>query len=375
MDRLLQAQLEDDPLLTEAAEWFFEMRSDEVSGERIAEWQQWLSDATNRGAFGRVEALWRLIDGATVRWPAEAEVAADGYSGTESITAWRLRCGQHAEPKARRRAGIARNWRVRRMAIVGIAAAAAAAAITFVAYWPILAVALQGGSRIAVATRVSDTRTISLPDGTVVSAGADTDLVATFLQRSRTVVLRHGEAYFRVVKDPSRPFTVRVGDATVTDVGTAFDVRRTLNGVVVAVAEGVVNVATRSTGAHIRSLGHPLGSIEAPGLAPIELSAGERLALESFDTLPHLSPVNPNSVAGWRKGRLQYVDEPLDGVIADLARYSDRRIVLATPAVANLRVTGVVYVQDIDGWLSSLEATFPLRVLPEKDGTTLIEQR
>ena len=43
MDRLLQAQLEDDPALKEAAEWFFEMRSDDVSGERIAEWQQWLS--------------------------------------------------------------------------------------------------------------------------------------------------------------------------------------------------------------------------------------------------------------------------------------------------------------------------------------------
>lgn len=374
MDRLLQAQLEDDPLLKEAAEWFFEMRSDEVSGERIAEWQQWLSDATNRGAFGRVEALWRLIDGATVRWPAEAEVAADDYSGAQSITAWRLRRGRGAGPGARSRSGTPRNWRNPRMAIAGIAAAAAAA-IAVVPYWPILTVALQGGSRIAVATRVSDTRTISLPDGTVVSAGADTDLVATFLQRSRTVVLRHGEAYFRVVRDPSRPFTVRVGDATVTDVGTAFDVRRTLNGVVVAVAEGVVNVATRQTGAHVRSPGQPVGSNAAPGLAPIALSAGERLDLESFDTLPHLSPVNPDWVAGWREGRLQYVDEPLDVVIADLARYSNRRIVLATSAVANLRVTGVVYVQNIDGWLSSLETTFPLRVLPEEDGTTLIEQR
>lgn len=374
MDRLLQAQLEDDPLLKEAAEWFFEMRSDDLSGERIAEWQQWLSDAANRGAFGRVEALWRLIDGATVRWPAEAEVAADDYSGTESITAWRLRGGQRATPGARSQVGTPRNWRNMRMAVVGIAAAAAAA-VTVVAYWPILTVALQGGSRIAVATRVSDTRTVSLPDGTVISAGADTDLVATFLQRSRTVVLRHGEAYFRVVKDPSRPLTVRVGDAIVTDVGTAFDVRRTLNGVVVAVAEGVVNIASRSTGAGIRPSGHPVGSNEAPGLAPIELSAGERLALESFDTVPHLSAVNPKWVAGWREGRLQYVDEPLDGVISDLARYSDRRIVLATPAVAGLRVTGVVHVQNIDGWLSSLEATFPLRVVPERDGTTLIEQR
>ena len=374
MDELLQERLEDDPLLREATEWFLEMRSDEVSGERIAEWQQWLSDTNHRDAFGRVEALWQLIDGATVRWPTEAEVATDDYSGAESITRWQVRSEHRESPPTRSRLASQPNWRNLRMAILGVAAAAALAVVA-IAYWPIFVVALQGGSRIVVATGIGDTRTITLPDGSVISAGADTRLMVTLLKESRSAVLAHGEAYFRVAKNPSRPFTVRAGDTTVTDIGTAFDVRRSLNGVIVAVEEGVVDVAARQLPGHFESIEHLLGADRKPRLTAIELTAGQRLALESINTRPQLSSVNPHWVGGWREGRLQYLDEPLNGVVSDLARYSKRRIVIATPALVNLRVTGVVFVQNIDGWLASLEATFPIRVVSEADGSTLIEQR
>lgn len=372
MDRLLQAQLEDNPLLKEAAEWFLEMRSDDVSGERIAEWQQWLSKAANRDAFGRVEALWRLIDGATVRWPTEAEVTADGYSGVESITAWRLSSERRSKRPPRTQVARQRNWPNLRIALAAVAAAATAAVVAL-AYWPTLSVTLQGGSRIAVVTTVGETRTVRLPDGSIISAGAETEFVATLLKQSRSVVLRHGEAYFHVAKDPIRPFTVRAGDMTVTDVGTAFDVRRTLNGVIVAVAEGVVDVAKQLPHDHLSPIEQLFGS--KPRLAAIQLTAGQRLAFESFNPVPELSGVKPDWVGAWRDGRLQYVDEPLNAVVADLARYSDRRIVIASPRLASLRVTGVVHVENINGWLDSLQATFPVRVISERDGTTTIKQR
>lgn len=371
MDRLLQAQLEDDPLLTEAAAWFFQMRSDDISGERIIEWQQWLADAGNRDAFGRVEALWRLLDHATVRWPTEAEVTADRYCGAESITSWRHHGQPRPAPAARKRPTHRWHRPDVRLAITGIAAAAALALLA-AAYWPALTVALQGGSRIAIATGIGETQTVRLSDGSVISAGADTRLVATLLQRSRTVVLTRGEAYFRVVRNPTRPLTVRAGSTTVTDIGTAFDVRRTLDGVVVAVAEGVVNVATRPRSDAFGAIKRLAGAAAAPAMAPIQLTAGQRLAVESFATQPLLSSVKPGWVGGWRDGRLQYVDEPLDAVVSDLARYSDRRITIASPAVGALRVTGVVDVNNIRGWLDSLQATFPVRVSSDQNGATTL---
>ena len=128
---------------------------------------------------------------------------------------------------------------------------------------------------MTLTTGVGETRTIRLPDGSIISAGADTDLVATLLKGSRTVVLGNGEAYFRVVKNPGRPFTVRAGDTTVTDIGTAFDVRRTLNGVIVAVAEGVVDVATHPPRDHIGPIEGLAGSKERPSVMTIQLTAGE----------------------------------------------------------------------------------------------------
>src|SRR5688572_23792744 len=91
MDRILQARLERDPLLREATEWFFELRSSEVSVERIGEWQQWLAaNAAHGRVFESVEAFWRMGDHAAMRqWPTDAEVEVDPYDGGVSISEWR----------------------------------------------------------------------------------------------------------------------------------------------------------------------------------------------------------------------------------------------------------------------------------------------
>lgn len=375
MDRLQQARLEEDPLLQAAAEWFFELRADNVTGERIAEWQLWLAaDGANREAFERIEQLWRLSDKASVRWPSEAEVARDEYSGAESVSAWNGR-REPARPRTEERRFGARLHRPRaRVALIGIAAALAAGAL-LLGYWPLISVALQGGSRITIETGVGETRTLRLPDGSLVSASGETLLVATLLRHSRNVVLERGEAFFRAARDVNRPFTVRAGDTTVTDIGTAFDVRRSLGAVVVAVSEGVVSVSTPPLKEAANSAAPPGRSGEARPLATVRLEAGERLTLEPFEASPELTSVNPTLVAAWQEGRLHYVDEPLDAVVADLARYSTRRIVITDPNVARLRVTGVVLVQNIDGWLASLQATFPIRVVTEADGSAAVMAR
>lgn len=361
MDRLLQAKIERDPLIQRATEWFFELRSDTISGERIVEWQQWLSeDAAHLEAFSRVEALWHLSDGAISRWPTEAEVARDDYSGEETVSAWRAR----AEPAAvagDRRSRHWTRWLGLRTSLAGVFAAAASV-LAFL-YWPTLLVALEGGTRVVVQTQVGETRTIILADGSEISAGGESDLVATLLKHSRTVVLERGEAFFHVAKDPKRPFTVHAGKATVTDIGTAFAVQRMPSGLVVAVAEGFVRVS-----APPRSSAHD-------GPAVFHLKAGQRLSLKRYDDSPVLSTVNPTWIGGWREGRLQYVDEPLDDVVADIARYSRRRIIIGNPEIARLRITGVLFMQNINGWLASLQATFPVQVQTRADGSTVIEPR
>jgi transmembrane sensor len=378
MDRALHSQLESEPILQTAAEWFFELSSESVRGERIAEWQQWLAqNAAHRDAFARIEALWRMSDDVgPAHWPTDAEVAQDSYSGAEDIATWRARQPVKTALPGRSPRASSHSRSPRLTLWLTAAASVAILSILGVGYYGSdIAVMIGGGSRIYVETQVGETRTLTLPDGSVLSAGGQTSLVATFFKHSRTVTLRRGEAFFHVAKDRTRPFAVEAGSTSVIAVGTAFDVRRNRDRVVVAVAEGIVRVAgsTLETPPVLAATGSD--STRQGQLSGSQLKAGQRLSVDHAHSPPELTSIDSKRVAGWREGRLQYLNEPLDVVVADLARYSARKIVVEDPEVAALRVTGVVFEQNIDAWFASVEATLPVRVVKQSDGSVSLERR
>jgi transmembrane sensor len=77
-----------------------------------------------------------------------------------------------------------------------------------------------------VTTKPGSKSNIQLPDGTQVWLNADSKISypEKFLGKSREISLS-GEAYFDVVKDPSRPFTIHTNALDVKVLGTAFNVR------------------------------------------------------------------------------------------------------------------------------------------------------
>lgn len=358
MDRMLQAKLDQDPALHAATEWFFELRTSDVPPERINEWQQWLTaDARNRKAFERVESFWRMDSQAvSARWPTEAEVSGDAYDGEISISQWR-------QSPASGRHGLARRKPLHLALAAGLAVAAAALGWVALERWSPLQALLSGESRLTVNTAVGEKYALRLSDGSVLDAGGDTAIVVRFGSRSREVRLERGEAFFHVAKDAARPFTVQAGHATVTAVGTAFNVRKSQERVVVAVSEGAVRVITPTPSAGSGDTSSPPGRLEA----------GQQLSVESAGKTLEVSPVDTASVAGWRQGRLQYLNEPLETVVADLARYSTRDIRIDDAGVAGLRVTGIVFEQNIDGWLASLQATFPVAVIRGQNGQVTLK--
>lgn len=341
-DKSIQSRIENDPVLGAAAEWFFELRSADVSVERIAEWQQWLAaDSVNRQSFERIESFWRMSEGVgTAAWPTDSEVAADRYKGAESVLAWREKTKHSA-------------FALRRPLLTSLAACLAVLALF--GAWFVLRV-----PSVVVATQVGETRSLSLPDGSTVAIGGHSSIQARFAERSRDVALEQGEAFFHVAKDARRPFVVHAGGTSITAIGTAFNVRRAESDVTVAVAEGSVRVTS------------PEGD-------DITVAAGLQVRVQARSVRSadrtDLQPVAAGSIAGWRDGRLQYMDEPLGTVIDDIARYSSRRIVIEDAQVRQLRITGIVFQQNVDGWLTSLQATLPVQVLKGEDGTVRIESR
>jgi transmembrane sensor len=355
--------MEQDELLRAAAEWSVELASEDIAPSRIAQWQQWLAaDESHRDAFDRIQATLRSVDrsGAeNIPLPSAAEMAGDAYDGSIPVAAWRARLSRRAaELESRRHAWMGALYTQRRRLLVGLAASVVAAVAVATAYRVIRSTPLEPTATI-VQTRTGENREVHLADGSIINVGAGTMLQVTLDHKERSVTLERGEAFFRVAKDPARPFTVEVGDATVAAVGTAFNIRRAAERVVVAVAEGIVKV----------------DALAAKGELATEarLGVGEQLSINISDGSTSMQVVDADDIAIWRDGLLQYRDEPLPSVIADVARYAGYDIVIGDAAVAELRVTGTVFSNDVDSWLLGLEAALPVRAVRAANGAVRLE--
>lgn len=168
----------------------------------------------------------------------------------------------------------------------------------------------------AISTGPGERREVVLADGSRVTLDARTRL--TFDRRDpRAVRLESGRALFVVVHDARDPFRVDVGDGTLTDLGTTFDVTRLADGARVGVSEGIVHVRRGRAEA---TLGPGDGVVMSP-------SGLERRA------------VSTTEVQGWRDGRLTYSDETLAVLAEDLSRAFNRPVTVA-PQLSGRRFSG-----------------------------------
>ncbi len=365
MNENLRIERESDPVLRQAAEWALELGDTRTPLERIAEWQSWLAaNVQHREAFSSIEELLGVADGARkLPWPNAQEVAADVYDGAISVSAWKaskLRLGVQDHQGNKLRLPDFRSFKDRVLLRGALAAALLLAVTLFVADYPR---ELNFGGLLAykrVETPAGGTLKIVLTDGSAVDISGQSSLRTVFTRRIRTSTLEQGEAFFRVARDVTRPFVVRAGSTSVTAVGTAFNVRRSGERVVVSVVEGAVKVSSTDRA-------------QDDAVAAKNLNAGQQLTIGARDTEPTIVTIDTSTIAGWRDGHLRYLNEPLSSVIVDIKRYTGREIELAEPAIGDLRITGTVLEHNLDGWLASLEETFPVHAARLPDGSIKIE--
>ena len=62
-------------------------------------------------------------------------------------------------------------------------------------------------------------------------------------------------------------------------------------------------------------------------------------------------------------GKLEFEAEPLASALAEVNRYSDTPLVLGSPELAALRISGVFRTNEMDGFAFALEKSFGLRIV------------
>jgi transmembrane sensor len=290
------------------------------------------------------------------RWRSASPLHRQMYQEMHSISASARKLGATAlatEHFARRRRFLA--WPVPALAIgatAGLSLMAASLAL-------FLQVPRPEPIGRTLSSAVGQIRTMRLADGTQVILDADSEIATMFDHASRRVRLVRGRARFGVAPDSHRPFMVDAGNRTIVDRGTVFDVTVGREGVSVSLLRGAVEVRDRGA----------TGS----GGAIARLVPGQR-----FDDRP-ASKRGLVSAAGigtaqWTKGVLDYDGAPLSDVIADVNRYSVRKIRLEDPRLGGRRVTGVFHASSIESNGAALAAVWGLRMRTGGNGDRIFGQ-
>jgi transmembrane sensor len=199
----------------------------------------------------------------------------------------------------------------------------------------------------------------SLPDGSVAELRDGAEITVEFTDAQRRVVLRRGEVYFRVAKNPARPFVVAAGGVEVRAVGTAFSVDFGKTTVEVLVTEGKVAVALAPAEAAppdvTPSKAEPL--LVGAGHGATVLTAAPQPESESRP----VSAADFQSRLAWRSPRLEFSGTPLIEAVALINRHNRVQFTIDDPELARTRVSGIFGAVNTAAFVRLLESSFDVQ--------------
>ncbi|HKW47349.1 MAG TPA: FecR domain-containing protein [Gemmatimonadaceae bacterium] len=185
---------------------------------------------------------------------------------------------------------------------------------------------IVGGDNARVfTTAVGKRDSVHLRDGGRVILGPGSQLIVAagygVDQRVREVEL-HGEAYFDVVHDTTRPFLVRAGKAMVRDVGTSFDVRNDSGSRVrVVVTSGSVTLSSTASADSIVLSAGDVGAVQTDGRVSAQ----------------HGTPIA--SYLAWMRDSLIFREAPMSEVSSNLRRWYGVSLHIEDSALARRHLT------------------------------------
>lgn len=274
------------PVRVQAADWILRLEAAPADGDLRQEFEQWLDQSeAHRAEYLKVRHTWTRL----------------GKVPRDNVV-------QLTQPKPK-------PHRIRWIAVGAALAAACLALVLF----PVI----QRHVLADHVTGVAELREVVLPDGSAAWLDAGSAIAVDYRPDNRAVTLLGGRAFFEVVKDSGRPFTVRADEASVVVTGTAFDVHKAADAISVTVQSGSVDVALQGLREGNR------------------LTGGQGLVYDRQTRTVSLKEVALPQVASWRLRRLVVYDTTFGDVIEELGRHMPGAVVVRDGALNRRMVSGV----------------------------------
>lgn len=306
----------------EAADWYARLNSQVIDTRDVTDFEAWRKNPENRKAYD------------------EISLAAANLRGLRGDPALEAMADDALERAARRQKARTIGARVG----VGVMLAAGLA---------VGAIGLTGASGERFESGVGERRVVRLEDGSEVTLNTNSRIAVRLSRGERRVSLLRGQAFFDVAHDQNRPFVVSAGQTSVTAVGTRFDVYRRADAVQVTLTEGKVAVREREHADR-----------------PWMLSPGQKIVVGKA---PTTRPANADVTAetSWTLGQLVFHDAPLSQAVAEVNRYSEKKITLASDAPHDLLINGTFPTGDVDGFTLAVSNMLNLETHPINSGRAI----
>lgn len=316
----INEQMHDLDTEQQAAWWVVRLDAPDCGASERVAFEDWLAQSPDH-----VEA-WVKAD--AIHW------AAAGLAGDDLLQAAARKARREGRQVFASRVGV-RTW--------GWAVAASLAVVAGVLVWRAQPEAPLPEQRYA--TSVGEQRTIGLSDGTTLLLDTGSAVTVRLGGRQREVDVDLGRVQLQVGDDP-RPFLVHAGATVIRDIGTTFQVSREGGTVNVGLMDGAVVVSAPA------STGKP----ESVRLAP-----GEQVSVEAGAGFEPVQAFDIAVAEGWAQGELVFKERRLDALLAEANRYSQTKLILADPALADITVSGVFRAGNQEALVSALERGWGLR--------------
>lgn len=194
------------------------------------------------------------------------------------------------------------------------------------------------------ATGVGERRQFTLDDGTRLQLNTASAVDVQLTAQRRLITLHRGEIFIDTGKDNAAPggrrsFWVNTTHASLQAIGTAFAVRDEQAATRLRVEDGVIAI-------------HGNGE-------PVLVAAGEEYLIDANGG--HRVEISALNASAWTRGQLVAKRMQLRELTAELARYRHGWL-HCDPAIANLEVSGVFQLDDIDRALIALSDSLPVRI-------------
>ncbi|MCX7107581.1 MAG: FecR domain-containing protein [Methylococcales bacterium] len=295
--------------LKQAIEWFVQLQSENCSLKEQSSFENWLDlSESHRAAYTHAENIWANMD------------------DLKFIPVPALKAARSATPLKSNIAKLA-SWVVFVLSATLISGA-------WLEY---------NAQTIIYVTRKGEHRRIELADNSFIDLNTDSSITVRMSLLQRKVNLAQGEAQFNVTHNQLRPFLVDVGDLTIRDVGTVFNVIKQGQKATISVLEGEVELNND----------HNVNNEH--------LIAGDQRSYTQNKGLGPLQSVQVDKLKAWVNGDLFFKETPLLEVMTELERYHPVKFTFDDQNLAKETLSGTFNSDDLNPFLHALESMLPVQ--------------